>query len=40
MKPKVKRKTNPKYPHKWGYKFIDDLDRITGGKGNEGKRKD
>jgi len=33
--PRHKRKSNPKNKHQWGKSFFQDLDRISGGKGNE-----
>ena len=33
MKP---RKSNPKNKHQWGKSFFQDLERLIGGKGNEG----
>jgi len=39
MKHNKKRKPYPKSPHKWGKSLYKDLDRLCGGKGNEGERK-
>ena len=39
MKPNKKRKQGGKYKHQWGKSFFQDLDRVCGGRGNEGDRK-